>query len=91
MHPGDVREREVGVSTNVFDAGEGITNLTGGGGGWGDPLLRDPEKVAQDVIDGFVTVDRAKSDYGVVLAVNTLEVDQEATVSLRQQLGSVGA
>jgi len=91
VHPGDVREREVGVSTNVFDAGEGITNLTGGGGGWGDPLLRDPEKVAQDVVDGFVTVDRAKSDYGVVLAASTLEVDQDATVSLRKQLGSVGA
>jgi N-methylhydantoinase B len=44
-----------------------------GGGGLGDPLERDPGKVLEDVIDGYVSVERAKKDYGVVVRV----IDEE--------------
>jgi N-methylhydantoinase B/oxoprolinase/acetone carboxylase alpha subunit len=39
-----------------------------GGGGYGAPLDRDPRKVSDDVPDGFITVDYARDEYGVVLS-----------------------
>jgi N-methylhydantoinase B len=60
----------------------------GGGGGWGDPLDRDPQAVLDDVLDEYVSVDGAERDYGVVLTGSledlTLAVDEEATVALRE-------
>ena len=40
---------------------------SGGGGGYGDPLERDPEAVRADVREGFVSAERAREGYGVVL------------------------
>jgi N-methylhydantoinase B len=57
-----------------------------GGGGWGDPLERDPERVRVDVIEGYVTLDRARSDYGVVLNAKDCSIDQAATGKLRADL-----
>ncbi|QLG60352.1 hydantoinase B/oxoprolinase family protein [Halorarum salinum] len=54
------------------------------GGGWGDPLDRTPEKVRTDVLDDFVTVERARETYGVALT-DDLEVDEEATEELRSE------
>jgi N-methylhydantoinase B len=54
-----------------------------GGGGWGDPLDRDPERVRTDVIEGYVTLDHAKTDYGVVLNPKDFSIDQAATGKLR--------
>ena len=59
---------------------------TPGGGGYGDPLERDPEAVQQDVCDRRVTVLMARQQYGVVLQEPTLVVDQEATQCLRRAL-----
>ena len=57
----------------------------GGGGGWGDPLLRDPQAVLDDVWDEYVSVEGALRDYGVVITGSledmTLALDAEATVS----------
>jgi N-methylhydantoinase B len=59
----------------------------GGGGGWGDPLERDPQAVLDDVLDEYVSVEGAERDYGVVftgtLADLTLAVDTARTESLR--------
>ena len=54
------------------------------GGGWGDPLDRDPEKVRADVLDDFVRVERARETYGVVLT-DDLEIDEDATEELRAE------
>ena len=56
---------------------------TGGGGGWGDPYQRDPEKVRWDVVEGLVSVDVARRDYGVVLDPKTYAIDAAATAKLR--------
>jgi len=56
---------------------------TGGGGGWGDPLDRDPEMVKADVIEDFVSAEKALSEYGVVLDPKTHAVDVAATQRLR--------
>jgi N-methylhydantoinase B len=51
----------------------------GGGGGWGDPLLRDPEAVLDDVLDGYVSAEGAIRDYGVILTPDGMQVDAVAT------------
>ncbi len=56
-----------------------------GGGGWGDPLERDPERVRADVLDEFVSPAAARDDYGVVLAADGT-VDGAATEALRATL-----
>jgi len=54
-----------------------------GGGGCGNPLERDPEIVERDVIEGYVSLERAKEDYGVRIDPKTLKVNMEATKKLR--------
>ena len=73
-----------GMCDNVeVSAGDRIVVVTTGGGGWGDPLLRDPELVRHDVVCGAVSREGAQRDYGVVLADESLEVDSKATSALR--------
>lgn len=70
-----------------------VAVCTAGGGGWGDPLERDVERVAEDVWDGLVSPEAAATDYGVVIDPTTGEVDQAATARLRaerRQQGSHG-
>src|SRR5262245_61150119 len=51
--------------------------VTAGGGGWGDPLDRDPARVRADVIDEYVSLAAARDEYGVVFTPSTLDVDVE--------------
>ncbi|RLC21444.1 MAG: hydantoinase B/oxoprolinase family protein, partial [Deltaproteobacteria bacterium] len=60
--------------TQLFP-GDRVTMDAAGGGGFGDPLERDPEMVAADVADGYVSIERAEADYGVVIDPETLAVD----------------
>ena len=55
---------------------------TGGGGGWGDPLERDPRAVQHDVAEEFISAEAALRDYGVVLTA-THELDMDATQQCR--------
>jgi N-methylhydantoinase B len=64
-------------------AGDILYYNTWGGGGWGDPLARDPALVAQDVARGLVTVEGARS-YGVV--VTDAGADSAATEALRAEM-----
>ena len=65
--------------------------LTNGGGGFGAPLDREPERVMTDVRDGYVTIEGAARDYGVVVVGDPeedpegLSVDAEATGRLRNE------
>ena len=70
----------------TLQQGEFLHVDTPGGGGYGDPLERDPEAVRQDVYDRRVTVRMAREQYGVVLQEPGLQVDQEATQRLRTAL-----
>ncbi|HEV3451736.1 MAG TPA: hydantoinase B/oxoprolinase family protein [Acidimicrobiia bacterium] len=68
-------------------AGQRVMYDYGGGGGWGDPLDRDPAAVLDDVLDEYVSVEGAARDYGVALCGSledlTLAVDADATRALR--------
>jgi N-methylhydantoinase B len=57
----------------------------GGGGGHGDPWSRPPDEVLRDVGEGYVSADRAKIDYGVVVtpAGRSWQLDEEGTAALR--------
>ena len=71
-------------------AGERIMYDYGGGGGWGNPLDRDPQAVLDDVLDEYVSVEGAERDYGVVLTGSlddlTIAIDRSATEQLRSRM-----
>ena len=83
VSPGRSDERAYQKTSALpLDSDRVISVRTGGGGGYGNPLDRDPEAVRQDVVDGYVSRDAAIRDYGVVLA-ETLKIDVEATTARR--------
>jgi N-methylhydantoinase B len=68
-----------------IEAGERVVLSLPGGGGYGDPLGRDPAQVAADAENGLVSVERARQVYGVVLkeGPGSYAPDREATDLLR--------
>ena len=75
-----------------FAAGEFIEFREPNAAGYGDPLERDPALVREDVLDDFTTIALARDAYGVVFAdEHTLELDEEATVSLRNEMAAAGS
>jgi N-methylhydantoinase B len=89
IDPGGPHEREVDALADAepVRAGEVIRIRTTGGGGWGDPLERDPALVVRDVVWRKVSPDAALADYGVVLTGSldddTLGYDERATAAER--------
>jgi N-methylhydantoinase B len=79
----------------LLEPGESLVYEFGGGGGWGDPFLRDPAAVLDDVWDELVSIDAARRDYGVVitgsLEAMDLAVDEESTRAERALLAASGA
>jgi N-methylhydantoinase B len=90
IDPGGPGEREVDALADgeFVPAGTLIRIRTTGGGGWGDPLARDPALVARDVRWGKVSREAAAVDYGVALAgpADDPVVDREATGVLRDEI-----
>jgi N-methylhydantoinase B len=77
-----------GVAGNPYgltqlQPGDRVTIDAPGGGGYGRPFEREPELVASDVRDGYVSPESAREDYGVVIDANTAEPDGEATKTMR--------
>ncbi len=83
-------ERSPAMVSKITDIsigqGERVRLETPGGGGYGDPLTRDPRRVARDVRLGYVTNATARSEYGVVLSEDGA-VDVAATAGLRSGAG----
>ncbi|MDO8690813.1 MAG: hydantoinase B/oxoprolinase family protein [Dehalococcoidia bacterium] len=71
--------------------GDVLYSTTPGGGGFGDPLERDPLRVLEDVVDDLVSPEHAASSYGVVIDAVTRRLDLEQTAGLRQRRRSVQA
>ena len=72
------------VPSTAMKQGDGISIVTGGGGGYGNPMERPPEDVLTDVIDGYLTTARARSEYGVVIGDDDT-LDLEASAALRRK------
>jgi len=80
-------ERRLGkIDVLTVNAGDTVTFLTPGAGGWGDPARRDPQAVLRDVTNGFVSLDGAKAEYGVVIRDGA--VDVKATEKQRAQIAA---
>ncbi len=72
-------------SNCAAEAGDTLIVQQGGGAGYGDPLLRDPQTVASDFRLGYVSRESARNDYGVSLRPSG-EVDATATDEIRRRL-----
>ena len=93
LNPGTEKEEFLGAffSNVKVKAGDSFTRPSAGGGGLGDPLKRKMQAVLEDVIDGYVSVERAKKDYGVVIHVidketDSYEIDAKATEETRDYI-----
>ena len=64
--------------------GDRVRFVLSGGGGYGDPNEREPERVLADVEQGYVSIERAEADYGVVIDPERMLVDASATAGLRR-------
>lgn len=74
------------VETESFyqlDEGDVYEIHESGGGGYGDPKHRPVDKVLDDVVNGLVSADKAREDYGVVIDPESLKLDEKATKALR--------
>jgi N-methylhydantoinase B len=69
-----------------FGPGDEIIIDVAGGGGYGSPFERDVELVESDVANGYVSVEKAKEDYGVVIDPETMKSEPEETAKLRGSL-----
>ena len=88
LNPGQDQVMLPAMGVAPMKRGDVIHHVMASGGGWGDPLERDPALVLDDVWNEKLSADRARSEYGVVLNEATLEVDQAATQRLRDELRS---
>ena len=87
LNPGGNQEVNLG-NTDILTIGPGdiVHVASGGSGGWGDPLERDPKAVVRDVRSGFVTDDEASNSYGVVLENGGY--DKPATTARRHDMST---
>ena len=88
---GDASERLDVNLRYVLNRGDVVEILANGGGGFGDPLTRDPEAVLRDVLDGVVSAESARRDYAVAVDAKLQAVDGAETASLRSGAGNNGS
>ena len=90
INPGSAGEKR--LPTRYADyplrAGDSFRLDTPGGGGYGDPLTRQPERVLLDVRDGALSAEAAERDYGVVVTASNgaWKLDRQKTRALRAKL-----
>jgi N-methylhydantoinase B len=80
-----VPENPPSKAFRILHAGDVLRHTLAGAGGHGDPLTRDPELVAEDVADEKVSLEHARTDYGVVIDPRSGDVDVRATEALRAE------
>lgn len=93
MNKGTDQERFLGSNFSAvpLESGDSFTRPSAGGGGYGDPLERPFDEVLEDVIDEYVSIERAAKDYGVIIReidreLDQFEIDHAASTELRQQI-----
>lgn len=79
-------ERELGGIRIQVPEHSVIVYTYGCGGGYGDPLDRDPERVLEDVKKAAATIETATNVYGVIIEPSTLEIDLDKTEKKRNEI-----
>ncbi|MGB9113133.1 MAG: hydantoinase B/oxoprolinase family protein [Acidimicrobiales bacterium] len=82
--PQDEDFRSVDVVLYDVPADSRAIVRTSGGGGWGDPMERDPEAVLHDVLEGLVSAEAAEREYGVVVTDGRVNTEASARLRTRQ-------
>ena len=92
-NPGRPNEKwlDVMFSGVPVDGGDVLAHYTQGGGGYGDPIERVPDRVLEDVLDEYVSIEKAREDYGVVIdavdhEILDYRVNQANTEKLRAEM-----
>jgi N-methylhydantoinase B len=83
INPGPGERVVHGKESTDFTHGDVISFEQSGAGGYGDPFERDPARVLEDVLDGYVSIGHARRAYGVAVDPVTLTVDVAATREAR--------
>jgi N-methylhydantoinase B len=83
---GGTPENPPSKAYRILQRGDMLRHTMAGAGGHGDPLTRDPARVAEDIADEKVTVEHARREYGVVIDPLTGSADAAATAALREQM-----
>ncbi len=83
VNPGPSERLVHGKESADFAPGDVISFEQSGAGGYGPPLERDPARVLEDVREGYVSIEHARREYGVVVDPATLTVDEAATRKAR--------
>ena len=88
LNPDTPEERGIRAFSddNHWYKGDLVRIYTAGGGGWGDPLEREPQRVLDDVKDGFVSISGAMESYGVIIDPDSLTVDGTRTEAKRDHI-----
>ena len=84
INPGPAERVVHGKASVDFEYGDVISFQQSGAGGYGPPFERDVERVLEDVLDGYVSIEHARRYYGVVIDPQTMTVDTAATVRARR-------
>ena len=82
--PNGKKENRLKSNSLPVSKGTKITTFTGGGGGFGDPYKRRPEKVLDDLINSFISKKNIKKDYKVILSSNS-KINFHKTKELRKK------
>jgi N-methylhydantoinase B len=83
VHVSGQGERALKKEIFIAASGDILRPVLPGGGGHGDPLERDPARVLADVVEEKVSLEAAAREYGVVIDVPAMRVDERATAALR--------
>jgi N-methylhydantoinase B len=87
LNPGTAHEENIGrIDVLTMSPGDVLRITSPGGGAYGDPLARTPERVLRDAMNGYITTAQAAEEYGVV--IDGGQVDHDATTKLRTQMAA---
>ena len=88
LNPGDTETILTTMGTAPMRNGDLIRHELASGGGWGNPLERDPDMVLSDLLDEKISIDHAREIYGVIFINNGQSVDLKETEQLRKAMMS---
>jgi N-methylhydantoinase B len=86
LNPGPDQEVLHSKASYTLQSGDVVSQILSGAGGYGDPLTRDPAAVKRDVVGEYLSADKAREEYGVIIDLEANEVDEEKTLLLREKL-----
>ena len=88
LNPQRENKKLTSKPTMMIENGDVFRHELAGGGGWGDPLERHPSDVLRDVRNELVSVEAARTGYGVIVDTEAWRVDIDETSALREQMRS---